>query len=157
MNASFWVAIAFVAFVIAVFKPIKRVLIGALDGRADKIRRELEDARKLREDATELLATYRQKHKNAMREAEDIVAMARAETERQARQAAEDLTQSLKRREERALTKIAKAEAQALAEVRAAAIEAAVGAARDVLQTKVDAATRSRLADQAIAELGRRL
>ena len=156
-DASFFVAVSFVVFLFLVWKPLKKVLLGALDERAAKIAKDLEDAKRLREEAQKLLADYRLKHKNAMKEAEDIVAQANAEADRNAKAAAVELAEALKRRTERALAKIAKAEAQAVQEVREAAVEAAVAATRDLVAAKLDAGTRAKLVDAAIGDMGKRL
>ena len=56
----FWVLISMAIFVIAVWKPASRAVTGMLDERAARIRSELEEARRLREEAEQLLAEYRQ-------------------------------------------------------------------------------------------------
>lgn len=156
-DASFFVAVSFVIFLALVFKPLKKALLGALDERSAKIAKDLEDAKRLREEAQKLLADYRLKHKNAMKEAEDMVAQAKADAERGAKAAAQELEDSLKRRTERAMAKIAKAEAQAVQEVREVAVEVAVAATRDLIAAKLDGATRNKLVDGAIADMGKRL
>lgn len=156
-DASFFVAVSFVIFLALVFKPLKKVLLGALDERAAKIAKDLEDAMRLREEAQKLLADYRLKHKNAMKEAEDIVAQAKSEAERSAKAAQQELDEALKRRTERAIAKIGKAEAQAVQEVREAAVEAAVAASRNLIAAKLDGASRAKLVDSAIADMGKRL
>ena len=152
-----WVAIAFLIFVVVAFKPIKRALLGALDGRAQKIASDIEAAARLRAEAEALLASYREKHRMAIQEAEGIVAAASAEAERHAKAAAQELDEALKRRTERALAKIAKAESEAMLEVRAAAVEAASAAALRLIAAKLDPAAKARLVDTAIADMGRRL
>ena len=76
-DPTFWVAVAFVIFVIAVFKPIKGALMGSLDAKIEEIRREVEEAEKLREEAQSLLANYQRQQRQAMQDAENIVARAK--------------------------------------------------------------------------------
>jgi F-type H+-transporting ATPase subunit b len=156
-EAEFWVLVAAVIFVIAVFRPISRALTGGLDSRAARIRGELDEARRLREEAEKLVAEYRAKQSEAAAEAEAIVVHARAEAERIAAQAARDLELALKRRQRLAEERVAQAEAKALAEVRAAAIGVAIAAARDVIATQVDEARGAALLDAAIVALPERL
>ena len=78
-DPTFWVAVAFVIFVIAVFKPIKTALIGGLDAKIKEIRQEVEEAEKLREEAQSLLANYQRQQRQALQTAEDIVARAKDE------------------------------------------------------------------------------
>jgi F-type H+-transporting ATPase subunit b len=156
-DAEFWVLVAAVIFVIAVFRPASRALTGGLDARAARIRGELDEARRLREEAERLVAEYRAKEREAGAEAEAIVAHAKQEAERIAAQSARDLDQALKRREQLAEERIAQAEAKALAEVRAAAIDVAIAAARDVIADAIDQARGAALLDAAIVALPQRL
>src|SRR5258707_15341217 len=98
-GAEFWVLVAAVIFVAMVFKPVGRALTGGLDARAARIRGELDEARRLREEAERLVAEYRAKQQEAAAEAEAIVAHAKAEAERIAAQGARDLEQALERRQ----------------------------------------------------------
>ena len=156
-EAEFWVLVAAVIFVVAVFRPARRALVGGLDGRAARIRAELDEARRLREEAEQLVAEYRAKEREAVAEAEAIVAHAKQEAERIAAQGARDLEQALKRRQQIAEERIAQAEAKALAEVRATAIDVAIEAARDVIAKGIDQKRGAALLDTAIMALPQRL
>lgn len=155
-NPHLWVYVAFVLVIAFAYKPVARALGAALDGRAAKIKARLDEAAKLREDAQEMLATYQRKQRDAMKEAEEIIAHAKAEAERLSKQAAKDLEEGLKRRETQALERIAQAEAQALKEVQNIAVDVAIAAARDVLSQSISDAQKASLADAAIQDLGRK-
>jgi F-type H+-transporting ATPase subunit b len=156
-DPEFWVLVAAVIFVAVVWKPVRKSLIGSLDERAQRIRAELDDARKLRDEAEQLLAQYRQKEREAVAEAEAIIAHAREEAERIAAQSARDLEDALARRQRLAEERIAQAEAKALDEIRAVAVDVAIGAARDVILSEMDEARGGALLDAAIAALPQRL
>jgi F-type H+-transporting ATPase subunit b len=134
INAEFWVAVAFVLFVgLAIYMGAHRMLLDALDRRSARIRAELDEALRLKEEAQKLLAAYQGKHGEAEREAEAIIGSAKVEAERIAAEAKTKMEDFVARRSRMAEVKIAQAEAQALAEVRAAAAEAAVAAAERIL------------------------
>jgi F-type H+-transporting ATPase subunit b len=152
-DPTFWVLVAFVIFVALVWKPGSKAVTQMLDDRAEKIRGDLDKAAKLREDAQALLADYQKKQRDALQEAQAIVASAKAEAERLSAQAAADLEASLKRREQLALQRIAQAEQQAMADVRAAAVDLAVAATQKLLADKIDKAGHEALIDGAIKEL----
>src|SRR5512142_2113478 len=122
-DPEFWVLVAAAIFVAVVWKPAKKSLIGSLDERAARIRAELDEAKKLREEAEQLLAQYEQKGREGAAEAEAIVAHAREEAERIAAQSARDLTDALTRRQRLAEERISQAEQKALDEIRAVAID----------------------------------
>ncbi|MGE5514727.1 MAG: F0F1 ATP synthase subunit B [Bacteroidota bacterium] len=155
-DPHFWVYLTFVVVVALAFKPVFAAIGAALDGRAAKIKARLDEAHKLREDAQEMLATYQRKQRDAMKEAEEIIAHAKSEAERLSKQAAKDLEEALKRRETQALERIAQAEAQALKEVQNTAVDVAMSAAQQVLAQSVTDAQKAALADAAIADLSRK-
>ena len=117
-EAEFWVLVAFVIFVGVLIKVgTHRMIIDGLDGRAARIKTELDEARRVREEAQALLAEYQRKRAEADREAEAIVSAARDEAERVAAEAKSKVEDFVARRTKMAETKIAQAEAQALADV----------------------------------------
>ena len=158
MDATFWVGAAFVLFVgILVYLKVPGMLTGALDERAKKISDDLDQARELREEAQVLLATYQRKQRDALKEAEEIIAHAKEEAMREAEQAEKKLEEAIARRQQAALNKIALAEAQAENEVRDTAIEIAIAAATAVVAQQVRGDRADALVDTAIQELRRHL
>jgi len=148
LEAEAWVAIAFVIFLgLLVYLGAHRRVIDGIDQRQARIKTELDEARRLREEAQALLAEYQRKHGEADREAEAIIASANVEAERLAAEGKARMEDFVTRRTKMAETKIAQAEAQALAEVRSAAADAAVAAAEKILST----ATKGKIADDLLA------
>src|SRR2546427_11746813 len=130
-DGEFWVLLAVLIFAAAVWKPMRRAIVGGLDERSARIRAELDEARKLREEAEQLLAQYRRQQQEAAAQAEAIVAHAREEAERIAAQSASDLEAALARRQRLAEERIAQAEQKATAEIRAVAVDIPSSAARE--------------------------
>jgi F-type H+-transporting ATPase subunit b len=156
--AEFWVAVAFGVFVlILLYYRVPRLIAKSLDARADAIRKELDEARRLREEAQTLLADYQKKHRNVGQEADAIVDQARREAEAFAHETRVSLKDTLERRTRQAEDKIARAETQAVDEVRAAAIEVAMAAAEKILREKTAGAGGAALIDQGIRDLKGRL
>ena len=157
-EAEFWVALGFIVFLgllgyIGVHKKIGK----ALDDRGARIKAELEEARKLREEAAQLLADYQRKRQEAEGEAQGIIAGAQAEAERMAADAKTKVEEFVARRTKLAEAKIAQAEAQATADVRAAAAEAAISAAEKILAQETKGKLGDDLVAQGIADLSKRL
>ena len=152
-DPEFWVLIAVVIFVIAVWKPAGRAIGGLLDARANRIAGELDEARRLRDEAEALLAEYQKKQREAEADAHAIVAHARDEAELVATQSARDLEQALERRTRLAEERIAQAEAKAVDEIRAAAVDVAIAAAREVIVGELDQTRAAALLDSAISSL----
>ena len=154
---EFWILLAVVVFVIGVWKPARRAILGGLDARAVRIRDELEAARRLREEAQEALAGYQKQQREAAAEAEAIIAHAKAEAERIAGQAAHNLEETLERRRRLAEERIAQEEAKALAEIRAVTVDVAIAAARQVIIAELDEQRDAALIDAAITSLPQQL
>ena len=153
MQPEFWVSAAFILVIAGIFRPVSRGIAAGLDMRAEKIRLKIEEAEKLKEEAQKLLDSYRRKQQEAMREAEDIIAHAKAESQRLAEQAAKDLAEALKRREQQALDRIQQAESQALTEVRTATINVAFAAAQQLIAQGLSGDQAKLITDQAIKDL----
>jgi F-type H+-transporting ATPase subunit b len=155
---EFWVAVAFVLFIgVLVYVGAHKKITEALDHRSARIKAELDEARRLREEAAKLLAEYQRKQGEAEREAEAIVADAKAEAGRVAAEARVKMEEFVARRTKLAEAKIGQAEAQALADVRAAAAEAAVTAAERILRDTVKGKVADDLIAQGIADVKTKL
>lgn len=157
-DPTFWVLIGFLAFIAVILYVKLPGRIGALlDMRGEKIRNELERAANLRSEAEALLAQYQVKQREAMAEAEDMVARARTEAEALRRSSAIELESQIARRRQQAEQKIAQAEAQALADIRRATADLAADAARRILAAEVKGDKADRLVDKAIAQVSGKL
>ena len=129
----------------------------ALDDRADKIRNELDEAKRLREEAQEIFAEFERKQKAVEGQAEEIVAHAKAEAEAAAVKAKADLEVSIARRLRAADDQISQAEADAIKAVRNEAVTVAIAAASDVLAQRLGDGRAQGLVDAAIEDVSRRL
>jgi F-type H+-transporting ATPase subunit b len=157
-EAETWVAIGFLVFVAMLLSiGVHRTIGKALDDRSARIKAELDEARKLRDEASALLAEYQRKRREAEGEAQEIVSGAKAEAERLAIEAKARIEEFVSRRTKMAETKIAQAEAQAAADVRAAAAEAAVAAAEKILRQETKGELASRLIARGIDDVGKKL
>lgn len=146
---AFWALVSLIIFIgIVVYYGVPGMIIRSLDGRADRISKELDEARQLREEAQALLAEYQRKRREAEEEAEQIVSDAKAEAERMTTEANAKLEDMISRRTKAAEDKIAQAESQAVAEVRARAADLAIAASERILSEKV----KGQVADDLIAK-----
>lgn len=152
-----WVAITWLIVVGLLARPVFRGITAALDLRREKIRARIEEAERLRAEAQELLSAYQKKQREALNEAKEIVAHAKAEAERLAAQSAKDLEELLKRREQQAIERIAQAETEALQEVRNSAVDIAMAATRKLIVDNMPADKAAALIDAAINDLPNRL
>lgn len=157
-SPTIWVFFALLIIIGAtIYFGIHKTIAKALDGRADAIRKELDDAKTLREEAQTLLASYQRKQAEAEEQAKSIVEQARKDAENMADQARKDLKERLERRAEQAEAKIANAEAQAMADVKMRAVDLASKAAEQMIRDGFKTVEHNGLVKSGIADLGKAL
>ena len=158
LDAEFWVSVAFFMFVALLgYLSVHKTVLGALDRRRTTIKTELDEARRLRQEAEQLLADYQRKRREAEQEAQAIVESARSEAERIAAEARTRMGTYCTGGPGMAHARIAQAEAQALSDVRAAAADAAVTAASKILVQTTTGEVADRLIAQGIKEIKAKL
>lgn len=157
-DSHFVVGLAFFLFLgLLGYLGVHRFLAKALDDRADRIRGELDEARRLREEAQATFAEFERKQREVESQAAEIIAHAKVEAEQAAEAAKADIAASIERRLKAADEQIAMAEANALREVRDRAIQVAVAAAAEVIQSRMTPARADALVDDAIRAVGEKL
>jgi F-type H+-transporting ATPase subunit b len=152
-----WLLIAMAILIGLVWKPVSRAIVGMLDGHAAKVRAELDEARRLRDEAQSLLAEHKRQLAAGQEHARSISDHAHRETERQAERHRAELEANLARRTEQALGRIAQEEARAIQDVRSQAATLAIRTTRRLLSDQVDSDHAQVLVDRAIEEVGRKL
>jgi F-type H+-transporting ATPase subunit b len=157
-DAEVWVTLAFLVFVgVLVYVGVPKLVAKSLDERAARIKGDLDEARKLKDEAAQLLAEYERRRHEAESEAEGIISGAKAEAERMAIEAKAKIEDFVSRRTKMAETKIAQAEAQAAADVRSAAADAAVAAAERILTLEAKGERASALIAKGIDDVRKKL
>lgn len=155
---EFWVAVSFFIFVgVVLYFGVHKKIATALDARAALITKELEEARRLREEAQKVLADYRRKQGEAVNEAEGIIALAAKEAEMLAAETRKSVKEHFGRRMKLAEEKIARAEADAVREVRSVAVDAAVAAAQSLIAEKLTPDRAEKLVTESIDSLKSKL
>lgn len=154
MDATFWAFAALLVFLgIVLYMKVPGMISRSLDERADKIRKDLADAQRLREEAQQLLAEYQNRRKEAEQEAGDIIATAKREAAMLVSEAQKKTEEYVARREALAELKIGQAERDAVNEVRATAVDIAIEAARKLIGENVDAKTSAELFNSSLQDV----
>ncbi|MEM9706637.1 MAG: F0F1 ATP synthase subunit B [Pseudomonadota bacterium] len=153
-DTALWVSIGFI-FVMGMFAylGVHKTVASSLDARAQRIADELDNARRIREEAQEVLAQYQRRQREAEDEAQAIIAQAKKDAQRMAEETRETINDQIARRAAAAEAKIARAEAQALAEVRGQTADLAIETARSIIKSRVDQGAQSALIEKSIDDL----
>jgi F-type H+-transporting ATPase subunit b len=157
-SPELWVLVSFVLFVaLLVYYKIPNKAAKALDDRAGRIHAELEEARRLREEAQTILADYQRKQRDAEKEAEDIIAMARREARFYAEESHKVLDEFLQRRVKLAEEKIARAEEQAVQDIRSKSVDVAIAATEMLVARELKGKSAEDLVDKSIRDVSAKL
>lgn len=157
-DQTFFALVGLILFLaLVVYLKVPGMMAKSLDERADQIRNELSEAKRLREEAQHLLVEYQRKRKEAEAEAAHIVAAATREAELLAAEAKKKTEEFVANRTALSEQKIKQAEADAIKEVRSAAIDLAISAAQSVIAKKADGVIQATLFSDAVQDVKSRL
>jgi F-type H+-transporting ATPase subunit b len=157
-SPELWVLVSFVLFLaLLVYYKIPNKVAKALDDRADRIKAELEEARRLREEAQSILSDYQRKQRDAEKEVEDIIALARREAQFYDAESNKSLNETLQRRVKLAEEKIARAEEQAVQDIRSKSVDAAVAAALTLIARELKGKSAEDLVTKSIRDVSAKL
>lgn len=152
-----WVIFSFLVFAFMLWKLGKDKVVALLDKRIADVRKEIETAESLRVEAQELLAQYQRKQRDAAKEADEIVANAKAHAAEIQKDAEKDLKALAKRREEQLADRLQRMEQNAMREIQAYAAELAVKATSEIIAKQMDKKTNENLVDQSIKSVSKQL
>ena len=152
-----WLLVAIIILAVLVRKPFMQHVLGGLDRRGQDIRNELDAAKRLHEEAKELLAKHRRQLHEGESLAADIEARAKLETERLQTRLKAEFEQLVDRRTQQAEERIAQEEARALADVRARAADLTVATTRRLLTEKLGGDAAQRVMQASISEVTKKL
>jgi len=157
-EAPFWALVSLILFFgVVIYMKVPRAIAGSLDKRADAIRNELDQAKKLRVEAEALLLEYQRKARAAETEAAEIVEQAQREAAALSGEARKRTEEYVAGRTRVAEQKIAQAEAQAIQEVRALSAEVAIAAAEKILAVRVKGSNGDALIARSISDVKAKL
>lgn len=156
-DPKIWVAFSFLLFVALTYKKIAGFIIRALDARSAQIKAELDQAKTLREEAENVLAQYKQKQAEYLKEAEGIMLKAREDANLFRSNAERELQSVLDTRMKHAIEKIALEENKAIQDVRNHVVDIALAAARAMIVEHVATMSQEELVKLALADLERKI
>jgi F-type H+-transporting ATPase subunit b len=151
---EFWVAVSFFIFIgVLVYLGVHKKVASALDARALLISKELEEARRLREEAEKVLADYQSKLGDVATEVDSIIALAAKQAETLAAETRQSLKEYFDRRIKLAEERIARAEIEAVRELRSEAVDTAIAAAQNLIAATLTPDRAKKLVSESIKAL----
>ncbi len=153
-DATVWLLLSFIIFSVIVWRAGKQAFLNLLDNRIENIRSEIETAENLRVEAQELLAQYQRKHRDAVKDAEDIIANAQTHADEIRKKAEEELEEIMARREKQLKERLDRMEKSAATEIQKYAADLAIKATTEIIAGQLDKKANEKLVDQAIKDVG---
>ena len=74
-DPQFWVAVAFVIFIIAIFNPVRKILKSSLDGKINEIKISIEEAENLKNDTQIILSDIKKRQNEVELEIKEFIQM----------------------------------------------------------------------------------
>lgn len=156
-DTGLWVTISFVLFAYVAFKLGRKSVLGGLDARIEEVKSEIENAERLRVESQELLAQYQRKHRDAEKEAQEMIDRAAKQAEQLRKTAETDLAELMERREAQLAERLRRLEENAIAEIQNHAADLAVAATTEMIIQTLDEKTNTGLNEESIKSLSKHL
>ena len=153
-DPQFWVAIAFIAFIIAVFNPVRKILTTNLDSQIKDIKDKIEEAENLKNETQNTLSEIKQRQNDLQLEIQEIHKEAENKVNQLEKIAENKLKDQLLKRQVLAEAKIEQITRDANSSIQAHITSTAIAATISILQQKLNPEEQQKLINKSIQELG---
>jgi len=148
-----WVAIAFVLFIILVWKKGSQAITSMLDNRSLLIENELNQAKSLKEEALEELRQTLQIQKNISEEADNIIKEAKENAKKIIEEAKVKSSEIIKRKEDQANQKILALETEAINNIKKISSNIIIESSKTYINQKLNAKEKANLITKSSNEI----
>jgi len=156
-DQAFWVLIAFVIFVSISFRSAKKLIISALDRRTEEIKKRLQEAENIRNEAKEIVGVNIKKLETAKKEVATILSETNKEAEMQKKKALENLNNSMERNKDQLQDRIQKNEKETIEKLKRIISTISISASESFLKNNIDEKLHNRLIENSLSELPKKI
>jgi len=149
-----WTVITFSILVLILWKAAWKPIVEALDARAERVRGDIENADKARQEAEKLLAQHKSLMDNAKSEAANIVEKSKAEAEKMRNEIIEKATADAKDLSERTKKEIVLAKDKALSEIKAEIVILSTEIAAKIINKNLNPNDQKSLVEETLNKVG---
>tara|TARA_Y100000590_G_C15522960_1_gene940111 strand:+ start:475 stop:960 length:486 start_codon:yes stop_codon:yes gene_type:complete len=153
-DPQFWVALAFVVFIIAIFNPVRKILSSSLDIKINEIKNSIEEAENLKNETQEALSNIRKRQSDVKNEIENFNKSTKEKINMLEKKANEKLDEQTTKRELLAKEKIEQLTRDVNLEIQQYITKTAIDATMLVVKKRLDTNEKQSLIDQSIKDLG---
>ena len=139
IDATFWVAVSFFIFVGGlIYLKIPQKVNNSISAQISKIKESLEEAEKLKVEAKNLLSDYENKIDKSKKEAQDIINIAKKDSEKNILDKTKKFHELLDERKKNAEQKIIQMKENALKDIKNTSIKVSVEAVEHLIKNSID-------------------
>ena len=153
-DPQFWVAVAFVAFIVAIFNPVRKILTSSLDAQIKDIKNKIEEAENLKNETQTTLSEIKKRQNDVQIEIQDIHKDAEKKVKQLEESAEAKLKDQIAKRQVLAEAKIDQLTRDANNLIQSHISSTAIAATISILQQKLNNQEQQKLIDKSIEELG---
>tara|TARA_B100000427_G_C15451004_1_gene569594 strand:- start:728 stop:1225 length:498 start_codon:yes stop_codon:yes gene_type:complete len=139
IDATFWVAISFFIFVGGlIYLKVPQKINNSITMQINKIKKDLEEAEKLKVEAKNLLSDYENKIDKSKKEAQDIINMAKKDSEKNILDKTKKFHELLEERKKNAEQKIIQMRQNALQDIKNISVKITMNAVEHLIKNSID-------------------
>ena len=139
IDATFWVAISFFIFLgVLIYLKIPQKINNSLTEQINKMKKELDEAEKLKVEAKNLLSNYESKIDKSKKEVLDIINLAKKESEKTILEKTEKFHQTMENKKKNAEQKISQMKKNALKDIKNISVKISMDAVEHLIKNSID-------------------
>ena len=139
IDATFWVAVSFfIFFGLLIYLKVPQKINNSLTEQINKMRKELNEAEKLKEEAKNLLSNYENKIDKSKKEVLDIINLAKKESEKTILEKTEKFHQIMENKKKNVEQKIAQMRKNALKDIKNISVQISMDAVEHLIKNSID-------------------
>ena len=153
IDATFWVMISFFAFIgLLIYFKIPQKIKAVLDENINNIKKQIDEADRLKEDAKNILTEYEKKISNSKDEVKQMIGTASENAEKNVIKTNQDFYNLMEARKKNAEERIKQLKNQALKDIKNASVKIAIEAVEKLMKNSLDKSKLDKIYNSSIEE-----
>ena len=153
IDATFWVMISFFAFIgLLVYFKIPQKIKVTLDENINNIKKQIDEADKLKEDAKNILTEHEKKISNSKTEVEQMINKANEEAEKNVIKTNENFHNLMESRKRNAEERIKQLKSQAMKDIKNASVKIAIVSVEKLIKNSLDKSKLNKIYSSSLEE-----
>ena len=153
IDATFWVMVSFFAFIgLLIYFKIPQKIKTTLDENIINIKKQIDEADKLKEDAKNILTDHEKKISNSKSEVKEMINTANEEAEKNGIKTNRDFHNLMETRKKNAEERIKQLKNQALKDIRNASVKIAIESVEKLIKNSLDKSKLDKIYSSSIEE-----